>query len=339
MKPKTWMIAGLVVAAGGIGAWAGGVHAAGVPVEAPLTYAGVVTDSAGTAPVAPLDVTVAVFDAASGGAGVCAAAPVQAAAGSGRFSVVLPKACADAVHAKADLWVEVQVGPAKTALPRQKLGAVPYALEAGAASAAQGSLAGEMAALTKEIETLKGKVAALANSGGGATVAGPKVIDAAGVVLGHQPVLATYGREVVFTTLAGHQIRMLPDKHVPASASYIYYVGADCSGTAYVPYPPSFQQSKGFTTSSVTTISAILGGWIVYSPFHKKYLRPTLTASGTVSVQSYPKIGGVESSTSNSGSCSATTVQNPGPMATVEFVTAAEVGLPDDIKFPIRIVP
>ncbi len=120
----------VVVATLAAGVWIGTAIAKGVPTESALTYGGVVTDSDGKPPAAATDVLVTFYDAVSGGAAVCASAKTQAAAGSGRFSVTLPKACADAVHAKQNLWSEVAVGPAQTKLPRQRIGAVPYALEA-----------------------------------------------------------------------------------------------------------------------------------------------------------------------------------------------------------------
>jgi hypothetical protein len=51
---------------------------------------------------------------------------------SGRFSVALPDTCATAVKASPDAWAEVLVDGAS--LGRTKIGAVPYALEAGHAT-------------------------------------------------------------------------------------------------------------------------------------------------------------------------------------------------------------
>ncbi|MCB9740183.1 MAG: hypothetical protein H6747_13040 [Deltaproteobacteria bacterium] len=130
MSHKTTLTGLAVVLALAAGVWIGTAVAKGVPSESALTYGGVVTDTDGKPPAAATDVLVTFYDAVSGGAAVCASAKTQAAAGSGRFSITLPKACADAVHAKQNLWSEVAVGPAQTKLPRQRIGAVPYALEA-----------------------------------------------------------------------------------------------------------------------------------------------------------------------------------------------------------------
>lgn len=67
--------------------------------------------------------------------------------------------CADAVHDKADLWSEAQVGPLKTLMPRVHVGAVPYALEAEqakVATVAGGSLKAQFDAQAAEIAGLKG---------------------------------------------------------------------------------------------------------------------------------------------------------------------------------------
>ncbi|MBM4345980.1 MAG: hypothetical protein FJ100_21615, partial [Deltaproteobacteria bacterium] len=129
MKRELWWVAAVSVALG-VGVQIGRSRAAGAPTQAPLTYGGVVSGQDGKPLASAVEVTVAFYDAAVGGSAKCAAAPVQAEAGSGRFSVVLPAACVDAVHEKADLWAEAAVGPNKVVLPRAKVGAVPYALEA-----------------------------------------------------------------------------------------------------------------------------------------------------------------------------------------------------------------
>lgn len=115
---------------------AGKALATGAPAQTPLTFAGSVTDQAGKPYAAAVDVSVAMYDAASAGNLKCKSATVQAEAGSGRFSVVLPAECAQAVHATPDLWSEVAVGPNKLLMPRSHVGALPFALEADAASVA-----------------------------------------------------------------------------------------------------------------------------------------------------------------------------------------------------------
>ncbi|MBM4345648.1 MAG: hypothetical protein FJ100_19930, partial [Deltaproteobacteria bacterium] len=64
----------------------------------------------------------------------CSAPAVQSEAGTGRFSVTLPGACAQLVHDTPDVWAEAVV--AKVALPKVHIGAVPYALQADGAKLA-----------------------------------------------------------------------------------------------------------------------------------------------------------------------------------------------------------
>jgi hypothetical protein len=65
--------------------------------------------------------------------------PTKIGLTSGRFSIGLPDACATAVKGSPNLYVEVLVDPTgsgATSLGRTKISAVPYALEAGHATAA-----------------------------------------------------------------------------------------------------------------------------------------------------------------------------------------------------------
>jgi hypothetical protein len=61
------------------------------------------------------------------------------------------------VHANPNVWVEVSVGGA--ALPRSKLGAVPYAVEADTASNAVGALATKLATIPTLTQVTAGFVA------------------------------------------------------------------------------------------------------------------------------------------------------------------------------------
>jgi hypothetical protein len=60
--------------------------------------------------------------------------PAKTSVAGGRFSLPLDPLCVAAVKANAELWVEVIVE--SQSLPRTKLSAVPYALEAGRAASA-----------------------------------------------------------------------------------------------------------------------------------------------------------------------------------------------------------
>lgn len=134
-------------ALGGVAAYhVGRARADGVPTVSPLYYGGVLDDSG-----RPVDgarsVTVRVWDAATGGTTVCTTAAPGTAFSAGRFRVALDNACAAAVRANPNLWAEVQVDA--TTFPRTKLGAVPYALEAGRAAGASGPLETRIAAIER----------------------------------------------------------------------------------------------------------------------------------------------------------------------------------------------
>lgn len=112
----------------------GRAQASGAPTQAPLVYSGIVTDNAGKPYPTAQEVVVQFYDQAGAAVPKCAAPAVQSEAGTGRFSVVLPAACAQAVHDTPDLWAEAVV--AKVALPKVHIGAVPYALQAEGAKLA-----------------------------------------------------------------------------------------------------------------------------------------------------------------------------------------------------------
>jgi hypothetical protein len=106
---------------------------ADIPAQNALVYTGTLTDAAGRALSSPQNVRIALYDAATDGNLVCERASASTNLDpNGRFQVTMPDLCAAAVAASPDLWVEVSVagGP----LGRAKIGAAPYALEAGNAS-------------------------------------------------------------------------------------------------------------------------------------------------------------------------------------------------------------
>ncbi len=119
-----------------LGVVAGRALATGVPTQLPLTWSGTVTDETGAPYTTAVNVSVAFYDSPSSQLSKCTSAVTQAAANSGRFAVVLPPECAQAVHDTQDLWTETTVGPNNLVLPRAHVGAVPYALEADSATVA-----------------------------------------------------------------------------------------------------------------------------------------------------------------------------------------------------------
>ncbi len=127
--------------------------AAGAPEVDPLVYQGQLLDKSGALVATSTPVQVALFKSATPGTGVavCQSPVTNTEKGTGRFSVALGSACVKAAHENSTLYVEVVVGATtKTILPRSKLAAVPFALEADhakTASGATGQLKSEMDAL------------------------------------------------------------------------------------------------------------------------------------------------------------------------------------------------
>ncbi len=93
---------------------------------------------------------------------VCSTISAGTAVSQGRFRIALGSACVTAVRANPNLWAELIVG--STPLPRRKIGAVPYALEADhavsatTASAAGGGLASSISSLQSNVDGLLGRV-------------------------------------------------------------------------------------------------------------------------------------------------------------------------------------
>ena len=153
--------------------FAGRALATGTPTQTPLIYGGTVTDDAGKPVATPTDVALKFHDKADGGTVKCSTAAVKTDAGTGRFSVVLPAECVQAVHAAPDLWVEATVGG--KGMPKAHVGAVPYALEADVATVAEsakvavgagGGLKGQLDGLVKDLGALKAQVDGMGAGGG-----------------------------------------------------------------------------------------------------------------------------------------------------------------------------
>jgi hypothetical protein len=109
-------------------------------------------------------VTVRLWDAATGGTVACTTVSPTTAFSAGRFRVQLDEACTEAVRANANLWAEVIVDA--TTFPRSKLGAVPYALEAGRAAAASGALATRISMVETSARPRQVEVGSLGTSSG-----------------------------------------------------------------------------------------------------------------------------------------------------------------------------
>jgi hypothetical protein len=135
-----------VSAASGVALCAAGILvgralASGIPVTGALTYSGVVEDASGNAVSGNHNIQVNFWNSQTGGTTpLCLTASVPVTLTAGRFSVPLPDSCTAAVQANKDVWAEVLFDG--TAMGRSKLGAVPYAVEAAHATAADSAPAG-----------------------------------------------------------------------------------------------------------------------------------------------------------------------------------------------------
>ncbi len=126
----------------------GVARADGIPTGDVLFYSGTLEDDG-----VPVDgtrtVIIELYGSASGGAAQCTTSSDTVAFTAGAFRVPLSGTCLAAVHANRNLYAEVSVGG--TVLPRSKLGAVPYAIEAERAATA---------ATADDADLLQGKASA-----------------------------------------------------------------------------------------------------------------------------------------------------------------------------------
>lgn len=117
----------------------GRAYADGIPDDEALTYTGALTDDSGEPLTGDHDIEVVFWDAESDGNSLCTSGEdTVTLAPGGRFSMALPNECTDAVSAEPDTWVEVVVD--SVSLGRAKTGAVPYAVEADHATAADSAV-------------------------------------------------------------------------------------------------------------------------------------------------------------------------------------------------------
>jgi hypothetical protein len=161
---KWAIIAGGASAVIGAAFVAGRAWAVGVPATGALTYSGRLEDAAGAPLTGSRNLQISFWDAKPAGTGtkLCETPSAPVSLEAGRFSITLPDKCASAVKDKSDLWVEILVDG--SALPRTKLGAVPYALEAARASSAGGALDTRIAAVEQLASGLPARIGVLARS-------------------------------------------------------------------------------------------------------------------------------------------------------------------------------
>jgi hypothetical protein len=104
----------------------------GIPTQTPLVYSGVLEDAAGVPITAQQSLQLSLWDDASSSDAAhqrCSPSAQQVTPDAkGQFKLALDPTCLDAIRATPDLWSQLKVGT--VTLPRMKLSAVPFALEA-----------------------------------------------------------------------------------------------------------------------------------------------------------------------------------------------------------------
>lgn len=304
--------AGMVLCSA-LGMWIGRALATGAPQFTPLTYSGIVTDAAGKPYATAVDVSLAFFDAANGGTQKCKAPAVQCEPGTGVFSVVLPKECADAVHEKAELWSEATVGPAKLVLPRTHVGAVPYALEAESAKAAQTASAAT-GPLQLQIAALQAKVDGLSAAGAGAN-GGVRVFDGKDTYLGTLVVASPNNQpgDLVVMTPKGFMF-MVSYGGEPKVFAF-YFAKESCQGNIAVNYYDFSLVSNPYVPGKFLAYRKIQNQWLVTSPATANFVKTTdfLYISGA------------------NGSCNKAPAQVKTNAILVEPISNADAGLPTSI--------
>lgn len=137
MKPwlkRTLPYAAVVLATASATLFVVRARAAGIPEADVLTYTGYLEDGDGAPLTGEHSIEVQFLDAADATSDLCTGSLSSVALQSGRFQVPLPAECTDSVKGNPNLWVDVKVDGAS--LGPTKLGAVPFAVEAGHASSA-----------------------------------------------------------------------------------------------------------------------------------------------------------------------------------------------------------
>ena len=144
MNRTTWkrfaLLGGVAIAASGVTLLAVRARAAGAPAKGALTYTGYLEDPKGAALTGTHSISVRFWADETVKDALCTGELGDTELVSGRFQVPLPDSCADAVKANPDLFADVLVDGAS--LGRTKLGAVPFAIEAGHAVSADDAAPG-----------------------------------------------------------------------------------------------------------------------------------------------------------------------------------------------------
>jgi hypothetical protein len=144
-----WFVRTSIVAlgvAGALGWLAGRARAGGIPAANPMRFTGTISEQ-GVPVNGQRDLTINLYDDAAAGTLLCSTVAPQTAVAQGRFTVPLVDTCTKFIQGdnlsstvnRPDSWVEVQVGG--VSFGRQKVGAVPYAVTAGAVNGVVSSTA------------------------------------------------------------------------------------------------------------------------------------------------------------------------------------------------------
>jgi microcystin-dependent protein len=151
-------LAGLLAAA----FTAGRSLAAGIPPSSALTYGGTLQSSSGSPLTGTHAIEVRFWTTSSGGATLCTSGEQEdVPLKLGRFSIVLPDSCTDAVKSNAEAYVEVVLD--QVSLGRTKANAVPYAVEA--AHAVLATDVQKSGALDQRLEALEAALATVVPAG------------------------------------------------------------------------------------------------------------------------------------------------------------------------------
>ena len=129
------IVIGLAFTGAELAAWIGRARADGAPADEPLRFSGTITEGGVRINDREKPIAVVIWRSAdlADRAELCRTTPRGGVnVTDGRFSVVLDPACAVALRGNPNAWVEVEVDG--TPYGRQRIGAVPYALEADRAT-------------------------------------------------------------------------------------------------------------------------------------------------------------------------------------------------------------
>jgi|GEM_PF-1215492 len=252
-KTSALVTLGLCSLVGVVAYRVGRARADGVPTASPLYYGGVLDD--GGRPVEGMrNVTIRLWDMAVGGTATCTTVAPNTPFSAGRFRIELDAACTGAVRANPNLWAEVLVD--STTFARTKLGAVPYALEAGRAAGASGPLEARITA----VEALaQPRQVEFSSTGGSATFVGPgsggtSEVPISGTILTFTPRAAGTFLITTDCTISGQASISIRTLSTPAPTNTVV---SPASAALFIPYISSGYQyyQRGSTTIRVNMVA------------------------------------------------------------------------------------